>query len=283
MKPRRLWLIGLLVLSSFDCGSTCPPGACPSGGGGASIGGGLSAGTGGGFFSVGGGTAGGQLSTGGGVAPDCLSGCTIKAQSCGAPQAGAAQYCNGWCMRNPTPAQIQCLQTLACSELMTTSPCGVSPVGGGSPGGGSSGGGTGGGRAGGASGGAGGGSVLACAGQSCSSGSACCSRFPHCSPDSSACTVACKPNGQSCFFDSDCCNGGCDRATNTCTSCLGKGSTCGNGATIGCCNASCTNQRCASCGGAYEICTVNADCCAGLYCNVPERRCFRRLADGGVP
>ncbi len=229
------------------------------------------------------GTGGGSSGTGGSTGgTDCMTACTAKAVDCGAPVNGTAQFCQPWCAKNPTDAQVSCLQASSCAALMGTAPCGVNPNGSGGGSGGQGGGSSGTGGGGGATGGAGGGSAFGCAGATCKSSGSCCSQAPYCSPDSSACTLQCKANGQSCFFDSECCNLGCDRNTDTCASCKPPGAACGNqNDNLPCCSGSCVNQKCSQCRGPGEICIVNADCCADSYCN--SGKCFRRLRDGGIP
>ncbi len=272
MELRQLAVVLLMV----SCGGAdpCATGACMS----------MSAGGGSGGSSA---SAGGVGGVGGGAASaDCLGPCTTKAQDCGAPPMGAAQFCSAWCQKSPTAAQVSCLQSSSCLALMDPAPCGVSGSAGGGGSGGTGGGGSGsagsGGHAGGSAGGTAGGGPYACAGKTCKSSSVCCGQASYCSPDSSACALQCKSNGASCFFDSECCNLGCDRTNDTCASCKPGGSACGNqNNNLPCCSGSCVNNQCASCKGPGEICLVNADCCSSSYCN--SGKCFRRLADGGIP
>lgn len=233
-------------------------------------------------------TGGGQASggNGGGGAPvDCATRCLNKAMNCGAPTPQAQSACSRICAANPTQGQVLCLESSPCQVLTGPNPCGISTggtgggsaSGGGASGGGSSGGGT---TGGGSSGGNG---QLACAGESCQTDNACCSGAPHCVAAVSQCGLPCKADGASCFFDSECCNNGCDRVSNTCASCLSMGATCSSARTIGCCNGQCTNGRCANCRGPTEPCLVQADCCANAYCNMNARKCFGRTRDGGIP
>ncbi|MBL8954652.1 MAG: hypothetical protein JNK82_27995 [Myxococcaceae bacterium] len=246
-------------------------------------------GTGGGTGNTSGGSGGSGGTAGGGMqmTVDCLTPCVARASSCGAPAAQAQQVCAGLCASDPTEAQIDCLETSSCQALSQPNPCGLGGAagGGGSAGGGSgSAGGSGaaGGRAGGSGAAGGGMNPLSCAGATCKSSGACCTQYPYCSPNASACTVQCKANAADCFFDSDCCSQACNRSTNKCVTCKGSGAACGGGNNdVACCSGSCANNQCASCAGPGEICVVNADCCGNQYCN--SGKCFARLRDGGIP
>lgn len=55
---------------------------------------------------------------GSGTPPDCNARCSAKAETCGAPATGAAEQCSTICPKVTSAAQLSCLESSPCAELI---------------------------------------------------------------------------------------------------------------------------------------------------------------------
>lgn len=97
------------------------------------------------------------------------------------------------------------------------------------------------------------------------------------------CVLGCRPDGETCARDLNCCSQGCEGDPPLCTTprCNTAGETCAVAAD--CCSAlGCTAGHCATgCTPRYATCTRSDECCSGSVCDPMLGRCMGAVATMG--